>query len=809
MDDLLKSLNALGVDPPTDSQLPELLNPEEHATLAKVLAGSADDLIEGAVLSLLENYLRSLKKVEDDHHRSVSAAPKSVKIVPRKALLIRGAKERERILRDRQSGVGLIRQSQVFDNNDIPASTTPVEDLEYIALKDLQFPYRHTGKFVIVRVMSNANTLFDLHAIVDDKDGSGIPLTLSHYTPSPTAPSDAILPYGTVLLIREPYVTKNGIFVPAKSDTRILSQTDDLLKGIEWLYPLEQPSADKEVDQLMAQANNNDTDFWDMIHSLKQILAINPLSFEATIRLSDVYFGVHKLGSAYRTSAEALKLARTEQQQSRALLNQARAAYDMRLFGKALSLIQGIQDPELDGEVRRMTTLIQKRRLEQSEGAFDVTELFMEKQRFIAPRLDVADYIGPIEVKDIDGRGRGVLATQDVEPGTLMLVGKAVGTSYPSDADSRNAKDHTTIMELNYANKTLHGTAQVLARTRISHAIEDMPFLAKRVLGLCGSPTEPLLTEYLKDGFPLTVDEEEAVAMLDKEGALPIVDVDPRRVGSVLKYNAFGHASIAGAETPCMLHSLPAIINHSCVPNVATIHLGDVIMSRALTPLKKGQELLHSYVPGTGGGSSVPPSQQERRGELRKHGFVCLCELCSLDELDGDEKMRERGLMLADIWPRLADRARVLNRAHTQDEKFNTELDQLLIELEEFVGGLESTYTDKRPIELKPELALVRRTLAQLTAKRDAKKAIENELLSLSALGAILSDTYEDSSDTKKFKQLPRLQPDSAILSMLHIVELLENTDEIASKTWFETTKWAHDVLVGGGEAGFYARIKQ
>ena len=78
MDDLLKSLNALGVNPPTDSQIPELLNPEEHSTLAKVLAGSADDLIEGAVLSLLENYLRSLKKVEDDHNVGIYQIEKTI-----------------------------------------------------------------------------------------------------------------------------------------------------------------------------------------------------------------------------------------------------------------------------------------------------------------------------------------------------------------------------------------------------------------------------------------------------------------------------------------------------------------------------------------------------------------------------------------------------------------------------------------------------------------------------------------------------------------------------------------------------------
>lgn len=76
-------------------------------------------------------------------------------------------------------------------------------------------------------------------------------------------------------------------------------------------------------------------------------------------------------------------------------------------------------------------------------------------------------------------------------------------------------------------------------------------------------------------------------------------------------------------------------------------------------------------------------------------------------------------------------------------------------------------------------------------------------------MGAILAETHNDASNTRKFKQLPRLQPDSAILSMLHIVELLSKTDEKASKSWFETTKWAHDVLVGGGEAGFYARINQ
>ena len=736
MDDLLKSLNSLGVEAPSDSQIPDLLNPENYPTLAKILAGSADDLIEGAILSLLENYLRSLRRAEDDYKRSISAPKKNVKIIPRSALLIRAVKERERIERDKVAGVGRIRQSQVFDQT-IPCSNKPINELSYIQLKDLQFPNRHTGKFVIVRVISNPNTLFDLHCIVDDKFGSAIPLTLTHFTPSPTVPSDSILPYGSFLLIREPYVTKNGIYVPAKSDVRILNENDDIIKDDKWEIDLEQPLNDKQSVQLLSESNRQDDNIWKIIHNLKQALKIQPNSFECKIKLSDAYFGVSKTGSAYREANDALKLSNNSIERSKCYLNLAKTAYDLRLFSQSDKCLNQIDDEQLQGEVNRLKFLISERLDEKFNGKFNVAELFNKKQNSIAPRLDIADYIGPIEVKNIEGRGRGVLATEDVAPGTLMLVGKAVGTCYPSDADE-NKDLHTTMMELNYSSKTLHGTAQVLARTKIALAIEDAPFLAKRVLALCGAPDEPLIEEYVKDEFPLTVDEDEAVKILESD-ELPVIDVDPRRIGSVLKYNAFGHASIAGAETPCMLHSLPAIINHSCVPNVASIHLGDIILSRALIPLKKGQELLHSYVPGTGSGSAMPPSQQERRNELSKHGFKCLCELCALDELDGQSKLKERGLMLADVWPRLLDRARVLNRAKNEDEKFNNELDQLLEELNEFVTELENKFSDKRPIELKPELSLVRRTLAQLTARRDVPKAIDVSFFYCFHFGLLIS----------------------------------------------------------------------
>uniref|UniRef100_A0A915CQF9 SET domain-containing protein n=1 Tax=Ditylenchus dipsaci TaxID=166011 RepID=A0A915CQF9_9BILA len=75
------------------------------------------------------------------------------------------------------------------------------------------------------------------------------------------------------------------------------------------------------------------------------------------------------------------------------------------------------------------------------------------------------------------------------------------------------------------------------------------------------------------------------------------------------------------------LWTFPSYINHSCMENCMRIFYGDIMMVYAAIDLKKGDEILYSY---------VHPLQdhKERQLRLRLYNFTCNCELCELDKLD-------------------------------------------------------------------------------------------------------------------------------------------------------------------------------
>ena len=75
---------------------------------------------------------------------------------------------------------------------------------------------------------------------------------------------------------------------------------------------------------------------------------------------------------------------------------------------------------------------------ESNTGTFDMAQLYDEVYENRKRRLDVADYKGPIEVVDVPGKGKGLVATRDIAPGTLLLVEKAFVISYPDEHQIKN-----------------------------------------------------------------------------------------------------------------------------------------------------------------------------------------------------------------------------------------------------------------------------------------------------------------------------------------------------------------------------------
>lgn len=65
-------------------------------------------------------------------------------------------------------------------------------------------------------------------------------------------------------------------------------------------------------------------------------------------------------------------------------------------------------------------------RVRQKQGQYNYHKLLLKyKEVRDKYNMEIAEYTGPIEAKVVEGRGRGLFATQDIAAGTLVMVEKA------------------------------------------------------------------------------------------------------------------------------------------------------------------------------------------------------------------------------------------------------------------------------------------------------------------------------------------------------------------------------------------------
>ncbi|KAL9933410.1 hypothetical protein V8E36_007586 [Tilletia maclaganii] len=137
-------------------------------------------------------------------------------------------------------------------------STTPLEKLERMGIADFQAPRRFSGRYLLCRVISAPLLYVGCTFIIDDPSGLATPLSIAHFQSSlnlpPLSPTlAALLPRGTILAIREPFVSLNhhistggpiqgkaaaGVRVSSPTDVVVLEAGDERLRGVEWKVPL-------------------------------------------------------------------------------------------------------------------------------------------------------------------------------------------------------------------------------------------------------------------------------------------------------------------------------------------------------------------------------------------------------------------------------------------------------------------------------------------------------------------------------------------------------------------------------------------
>ncbi|GAB6027434.1 hypothetical protein CHUAL_001697 [Chamberlinius hualienensis] len=284
----------------------------------------------------------------------------------------------------------------------------------------------------------------------------------------------------------------------------------------------------------------------------------------------------------------------------KALHRAGKAYYNLRDYKTALNHFQKLKaiTPNNFENVKDFDQT--KQRIKESEvGAYDTFAI----DRYCKPfkLIDCADYVGPVKVVEVPGRGRGIIVTEDVKPGTLLIVSKALAFAF--------IKSGEEVDEL---------------YSKVVQCVTKNPnFYVSKVYDL-----------HSGDGYS----HQEPTLFGDSENKLePVVDVE--RIKKICATNVFSADRIYPADglDPAKndltvetagfgLFHLPSFINHSCIPNVYEMFYNDVMCIRACLPIKSGEEISFSYVPLFG------LSFEERQQRLRSRGFSCTCFLCQLDE---------------------------------------------------------------------------------------------------------------------------------------------------------------------------------
>lgn len=847
------------------------------------------DLFKGAVQALLENYNKSIDKERDALRREKEAlaSPKKLKSVPFKALLARQAaeikKRQEEVYiagHDPESGRKrrrLYLPRQTFDGVGSYASDTPLDQLTRMDADELEAPKWFQGRYILCKVASSLNLYVGCTFIGVLPSGNAIPISIAHFTSNLHLSGqqlDACLPIGTVLAIREPFVSLNhfakggpcqggksvpGVRVDTPTDVHILDRLDEadakLLDGITWKVDVAQDDAEHfgDVASLFSDPPavcNSKGCRWLQDGPLSRIVSssqepskhIQGLSehqkealSRRTRSLIQSFLNDNRPGAAHRELCAARVLglplgspAEDLELEGQVLFKKCDFATSRIAFEAALSAYPPSQRTAAQD---RILETLQAVRSAQKASALGPTHenvwgYYFDSQSYATPRFDIQDWFGPVAIQNIPGAGRGLVLTRDVEEGELLLCCKAAASSYAAEAGCRG------IYLLRYSVETgvTSTTTQVLAATKSIHAMIDRPSeLTLPIMGLTAGPGVEY-SKWVAEEYPappersytdaqtpadqvealvaacqsqlsMNSDQQQRWRKTVLEGAAR-PSIDSSYVDGVLRFNAFGPAANPGGKTSStneatqdseltrstMVHPLPAILNHACLPNVSSVFFGDIVTTRALHPLKKGTEIMHQYVKGE-------QPWLIRRAQLSKHGFVCRCGICVLDERDGEDKVRERGQIIGGSLSMLQERSRIVLKSQSGAEKDQEDHKDLAESLQEMVDKVQVTYDVHRPM-LRPDLMKIYQLQALHQSEYDVDAAIRTELRALESVGCTLSGDAQG----RILRELPSLHFDGGITSMLTLAKwtLRQNKREEARR-WVEQAFYTHQCTIGGG----------
>jgi len=204
---------------------------------------------------------------------------------------------------------------------------------------------------------------------------------------------------------------------------------------------------------------------------------------------------------------------------------------------------------------------------------------------------------GPIKVVLIPGKGRGVIATDDIAPGQLIAVTKALARvsgewTPPEEKDGLVEEVHKKLL---LADKKTRTKFRKMSTLTFPEELEERP-------------------QWL---LPINW-----TASLECQDTASLCWEIQTRINSNMFINKDRSPRVVGIWL-----SAVSYLNNDCIDgNVSRMYFEDKIMLRAFKEIKKGEELTIPYI--------NPEEINDRKLLFKRHNFECKCRLCEFEELE-------------------------------------------------------------------------------------------------------------------------------------------------------------------------------
>ncbi|RLN40692.1 uncharacterized protein C2845_PM01G04280 [Panicum miliaceum] len=271
-------------------------------------------------------------------------------------------------------------------------------------------------------------------------------------------------------------------------------------------------------------------------------------------------------------------------------------------------------------EARELVEQCRRLEAQARSGAVDLSEWVLAG--FAGKCPDLAEYVGPVEVRRSARGGRGVFAVKNVEAGATLMMAKAVAIGRGVLQDTTDGGEKMVVWK-DFVDKVLDAAEKCPRTAALIHTL---------------STGEEQQDDLVVPEMALFRQEPEDLSLTDgtdrvREGTQEVLDVD--RILKVLDVNCLTEDSPAAdvlgnngvVNCGVGLWILPSFINHSCHPNARRTHVGDHAIVHASRDIKAGEEITFPYFDVL-----VPVSK--RREASRAWGFECKCERCRFESED-------------------------------------------------------------------------------------------------------------------------------------------------------------------------------